>query len=91
MITVEKIDEATFKVTVDSQGTVTQHRVTVSPDYLDRLTKGNVSPEILVEQSFKFLLQRESNTSILSSFDLPIIGSYFPEYESIIRKMVSIN
>jgi hypothetical protein len=27
------------------------------------------------------LLEREGNTSILTSFDLPLIGTYFPEYE----------
>jgi hypothetical protein len=43
---------------------------------------------MLVEKSFEFLLERESNTSILSSFDLPVIGRYFPEYESTIRKML---
>jgi hypothetical protein len=37
---------------------------------------------------FEFLLQRESNTSILSSFELPVIGRYFPEYEDEIRRML---
>jgi hypothetical protein len=45
-----------------------------------------VSPEILIERSFEFLLERESNRSILSRFDLPVIGRYFPEYESAIRQ-----
>ena len=37
---------------------------------------------------FEFLLARESNTSILSRFDLPVISRYFPEYESKIRGML---
>jgi hypothetical protein len=36
-------------------------------------------------ESFRFLLEREPNTSILPSFDLPLIGGYFPEYEQEIR------
>ncbi len=87
MITVEKIDDTTFKVTVKDR-TVTTHKVTVNPSYHEKLTGGRVTPEILVKKSFEFLLKRESNTSILSTFDLPVIGQYFPKYESTIRKML---
>ena len=45
--------------------------------------------ETLLERSFEFLLERESNTSILRRFDLPVIGSYFPEYERTIRGMLA--
>lgn len=87
MVTIEKINETTFKVTVKG-GSVTHHRVTVSPSYYNKLTGGQVSPETLVEKSFDFLLARESNTSILSSFDLPVIGQYFSDYESKISDML---
>jgi hypothetical protein len=43
---------------------------------------------VLVERSFRFLLERESNTSILRSFELSVIGQYFPEYEKTIRGML---
>ena len=84
-ITVEKINETTFTVTVEAR-TTTSHTVTVSPDYLEKLTGGTVPVEKLVEKSFEFLLERESNTSILRSFDLPVIQRYFPEYEREIVK-----
>ena len=87
MITVEKIDERTFKVTVEDRRSTT-HKVTVDPSYYEKLTGGRVSVEDLVKKSFEFLLERESNTSILRSFDLPVIGRYFPEYESTITKML---
>jgi hypothetical protein len=87
MINVRKIDEQTFEVTVESR-TVTTHRVTVKPDVYKDLTGGEVSIEKLIEASFEFLLQREPNTSILRSFDLPLIGHYFPEYEQTIRGML---
>ncbi len=89
MITVKKIDEATFEVTVKSR-TVTTHKVTVKPSYYEKLTGGRVAAEMLVKKSFEFLLERESNTSILRSFDLPVIGHYFPEYESTIRNMLKL-
>ena len=79
-IAVKKIDATTFLVTVEDAATTT-HTVTVSPEYAQKLTGGRVSIETLVERSFEFLLDRESNTSILRSFDLPVIGRYFPEYE----------
>ena len=85
MITVEKINDHTFKVTVQGR-TTTKHRVTVEPAYYQKLTGGQVTAETLVEKSFEFLLERENNTDILSVFDLPVIGRYFPEYETTIRQ-----
>ena len=87
MITVDKIDGRTFEVTVKGW-TTTTHTVTVDPSYHQKLTGGHVPAEKLVEKSFEFLLERESNTNILSTFDLPVIGRYFPEYETTIRKML---
>ena len=87
MITVKAINSTTFEVTVKS-GTTTSHKVTVKPAFYEKLTGGRVTPEELVEKSFEFLLDRESNTSILRSFDLPVIGQYFPEYERVIQRML---
>ncbi|MGZ4836245.1 MAG: hypothetical protein ACXVZZ_11465 [Terriglobales bacterium] len=79
-IRVENTGAATYLVTVEN-GAATQHSVTVNPEYWQKLTGGRVSAETLIEKSFEFLLERESNTSILRSFDLPVIQRYFPEYE----------
>ena len=79
-IQVAKINETTFKVTVEGR-TTTTHTVTVSRDYYNQLTGGRVTADELVEKSVEFLLEREGNTSILSTFDLPVIQRYFPEYE----------
>lgn len=80
MISVSKVDDRTFEVTV-SDGQTTTHRVTVDPSYHQYLTGGKGTAEELVEKSFDFLLEREPNTSILPSFDLSVIAQYFPEYE----------
>ncbi len=87
MVQVEKIDDTTFKVTVEAD-TTTTHTVTVRPAYAERLTGGRVPAKRLVERSFDFLLERESNRSILSSFDLSVIQQYFPEYERTIGGML---
>ncbi len=86
MITIEKIMDTKFRVTVNKTKT-TVHEVNVSTEYYEKLTAGSVPVETLIEKSFLFLLERESNTSILSKFDLPLIGKYFPEYERVIKNM----
>jgi len=80
LIEVSRKDSKTFVVTVNATS-VTTHTVTVEPDYYDKLTGGKVTPEKLIEKSFEFLLEHESNTSILSSFDLTLINRYFSAYE----------
>jgi len=85
MIRVENTGAATYQVTVES-ATATQHSVTLTPEYWQKLTSGRVSAETLIEKSFEFLLERERNTSILRSFDLPVIQRYFPEFEGMIGK-----
>jgi hypothetical protein len=52
---------------------------------LERLAPGADDPADLVRRSFVFLLAREPKESILRSFDLPVIGRYFPDYEREIR------
>jgi hypothetical protein len=84
-IEVHEESDGIYVVTVESS-TTTTHRVTVASDYHLKLTEGRVPPETLVERSFEFLLEREDNTSILSTFDLPLIGRYFPEYEGVIAE-----
>lgn len=74
-----------FQVAVSERGSETRHRVSLSKTDYDRLAGGKASPEELVRESFHFLLEREPKESILRSFDLTVIGRYFPEYERVIR------
>lgn len=85
MITIKLIKDSDFGVTVKLKST-TQHEVHVSNDFHKSLTDGKVSHESLIKASFEFLLERESNNSILSQFDLEVISQYFPEYEKEIKK-----
>lgn len=59
----------------------TRHQVGVRRADLARLAPGATDPTDLVRRSFAFLLEREPPSSILRSFELPVIGRYFPEYE----------
>jgi hypothetical protein len=87
MIQVNKLNDTTYEVTVTARSTTT-HTVTLTPEYARKLTGGAYPTGHLVERSFDFLLERESNTSILRNFELSVIGRYFPEYERTIKDML---
>lgn len=70
----------------DGSVDISTHRVRVRPDDLELLAPAAVDPVALVEESFRFLLDRESPQMILAAFDLLEIGRYFPEYEAEIRR-----
>lgn len=82
-IDVNKTDVETFEVIVQGSTTKT-HTVNLTQDYHQKLTGGKISAETLIQKSFEFLLERESNEMILSHFDLPTINHYFSDYEKII-------
>ena len=74
-------DTYELQVTVKEGRGESRHRVTLRKTDYERLSGGKLSPEALVTESFRFLLEREPKESILRSFDLTVIGRYFPEYE----------
>ena len=74
-------------VSLDERGRRWSYEVVVDAADLERLDPGAHDPADLVRRSFEFLLQREPPSSILGSFDLMVIGRYFPEYEATIRGM----
>ncbi|MEF8824382.1 MAG: hypothetical protein V5B78_10735 [Desulfohalobiaceae bacterium] len=87
MIKVEQMDEGKYKVRVE-QKTTTFHTVNADSEYVEKLTGGKASTEELIHKCFEFLLEKEPNTSILRSFDLPVISRYFPEFEETIIKQL---
>ena len=75
-----------FQVTVREAQSLTRHQVTLGKSYYQRLTAGKATPEGLMRESFRFLLEREPKEMILRSFDLTVIGRYFPEFERQIKR-----
>lgn len=66
-----------------------EHVVTVSRAELTHLAPGEWEPTRLVEESFRFLLEREPHTSILRKFAISDVTSYFPDYPSeIARRLI---
>ena len=87
-IRVESAGESTYRVSVEERGSTTQHTVTATPQDIARYAPAGTTPERLLEASFEFLLEREPATAILTSFALPVIERYFPEYPRVIRGRV---
>ena len=72
------------RVEVAEGGSTTSHTVAVAAADLARMDPGAADPTDLVRRSFSFLLEREPK-SILRTFELTVIGRYFPDWERIIR------
>jgi hypothetical protein len=87
MIHVNWVRDDAYSVKVEEGGSRSEHTVTLRKDYHNKLTGGKIPPEELIRSSFEFLLEREPKESILSSFELPVIQRYFPEYERTIRRL----
>ena len=84
-ISIKKLSDDVFEVIV-ADSITTVHKVTVTDQNHTDLTDNNVTKTQLLEFSFKFLLEREPNTSILSSFDINVITKYFPDYREEVRR-----
>jgi hypothetical protein len=74
-------DPMAFLVTVKQGKSATQHRVSMTQATYQKLTGGKVSAARCIEAAFKFLLDHEPKESILSSFDVTVISTYFPAFE----------
>ena len=84
-LSIKKLSDDVFTVTVAETSTTT-HTVTITDQSLNDFTDNNVTKTQLLEFSFKFLLEREPNTSILSSFDINVISKYFSDYRDKVRR-----
>ena len=87
MISVEAIDNNSFKVSVTKDSS-TEHIVLLNNHFHQDVTNNKITKIELITHSFKFLLNRESNQSILKKFNLEIISQYFPEYIDEIKKII---
>lgn len=71
-----------FEVVVsDDEGSSPTHAVSLSDADRGRLARSYASPEDFIRACFAFLLEREPKESILRSFDVSAISTYFPEFE----------
>ncbi len=86
----QRIDNGWLCATnVSDDRSASSHTVAVRDVDLDRFAAGAEDPTVLVRRSFDFLLAREPKEAILHSFDLPVIGRFFPEFEREITRNVT--
>ena len=83
-IKIKELSPNAFDVTIYSN-TETNHQVTISDNFVTEYQIKNLTKKEIIEQSFIFLLERESNTSILKNFDIEVIANYFPEYKKLFK------
>ena len=80
-ITIESIDNDTFSVSINSVKD-THHTVTFSDELRESYNLGHSQKDVIVKYAFEFLLMREPNSSILTSFSIDLISNYFPEFKT---------
>jgi len=83
-INIKELSPNTFDVTIYSN-IETNHQVSISDAFITEYQIKNLTKKEIIEQSFIFLLERESNTSILRKFDIEVIANYFPEYKKLFK------
>lgn len=77
------------EVRVGDHPGATEHEVTVTSSDVAGIAPPGTPVETVVQASFAFLLEREPPESILHRFELPVIGSYFPEYAAEVRRRLA--
>ena len=87
-ILIRKNDNNTFTVSIKSLIN-SEHIISLNDNFYFEIINGIKSKEELILFSFKFLLERENNTSILSNFNLETIQNYFPEYKNEIQNWLN--
>lgn len=88
-IQIEALSEGAFRVRVSDGRSETSHVVTLKSADCERISGGKVEPAELVRIAFEFLLENEPKESILSRFDLPLIGRYFPNFEASMKRRLA--
>jgi hypothetical protein len=90
-ILVKRSGPGEFTVQVVDGADTTTHRVTMPPSFIGHgsLFGKFVGAEAVVEESFRFLLEREPASAILAEFDLPDINVYFPDYYDELRRRLT--
>lgn len=75
-----------YRVEIRGSGGTTTRAVEVPHGLARELGWGHAPEADLVRASFELLLEREPPESILRSFSLDVIGTYFPDYRSEMRR-----
>jgi bifunctional DNA-binding transcriptional regulator/antitoxin component of YhaV-PrlF toxin-antitoxin module len=75
-----------FDVQLEDGATATSYRVRVPAPLLEELGLADADRELVVRETFAFLLEREPPSSILGEFALDVVPRYFPEFYDELRR-----
>jgi len=78
-----------FGVEVEEGNEITGHRIRLPEAFLDDLLLTEVDGELIVRETFDFLLEREPATSILPEFSLDDVSRYFPEFPEELQRRLA--
>ena len=78
-----------YGVEVEEGHEVTGHKVRLSQEFLDDLLLTGVDEEVIVRETFDFLLEREPATSILPEFSLEDVSRYFPDFPEELQRRLT--
>lgn len=84
-IRVTALGPGRFGVQVEEGHVTTSHKVAVPSNFLDDLGLSGVDQTELVEETFRFLLDREPADAILHSFPIDQVARYFPDFYDELR------
>lgn len=88
-VTITSMEPGWYGVQLEEGGTTTSHRVHVPATFLEDLGLTDVDRELVVRETFAFLLEREPPSSILGEFSLEVVPGYFPEFYDELRTRVA--
>lgn len=79
----QSTDPMTFAVTVADDENQCHYQVTLSNETFRELSGDiDAEPAQCIEAAFRFLLDREPKEAILPGFDITLISSYFPDFNT---------
>lgn len=79
-VTITELEPGLFGVQVEEGRETTSHRVRLDDDFLDDAGLDAVEREVIVRETFAFLLEREPATAIMPEFDLDTVQRFFPDF-----------
>jgi hypothetical protein len=88
-IVITPLEPGRFRAEVSEGHLTTSHRVIVPDGLLDEIGLANADRERVVQETMRFLLEREPATSILPEFSLEDVPRYFQDFYEELRRRLS--
>jgi hypothetical protein len=88
-VLITPLEPGEFRAEVTEGPLTTSHRVSVTDGVLDQAGLSGVDHERVVQETMRFLLEREPATSILPEFSLEDVSRFFPEFYQELRRRLS--